>query len=128
VINVPHGTRTKYYKEVEKMFEEFNTRVQTVREGVNTEELPFAKIGEFEGETIKVDGFFFTKGQFGEQVVVVGNGYKINMPGWCVDDFKKFRDTDAILKNILEGHLSLTEIKRSSTKKGYTYSFKYTDC
>ena len=110
------------------MFEEFNTRVQTVREGVNTEELPFAKIGEFEGETIKVDGFFFTKGQFGEQVVVVGNGCKINMPGSCVDDFKKFRDTDAILKNILEGHLSLTEIKRSSTKKGYTYSFKYTDC
>ena len=110
------------------MFEKLNTKVQTVRDGVNTEEMEFAGLKEFAGKTVNVDGFFFTKGQYGEQVVVVGNGYKINMPERCVEEFKQIRDNAELLNAVLEGHLCLKNIKRKATNKGVTYIFDYADC
>lgn len=110
------------------MFEKLNTKVQTVRDGVETENMQFASLKDFDGKDIVVDGFFFTKGQYGEQVVVVGNGYKINMPERCVEEFKQIRDDAEMLKYVLEGHLCLKNVRRKATNKGVTYIFEYTDC
>ena len=42
------------------MFEKFNKQYQnTVKEGIDTDSMEFVKLKEFEGKTIKVDGFFF---------------------------------------------------------------------
>ena len=68
------------------LFEKLN-RKSTVKEGIDLQSMEFKNIREFEGQTIHVDGFFFTRGTYGEQVVVVGNGYKINMPKKAVEDF-----------------------------------------
>lgn len=110
------------------MFKELNTKVQTIRDGVETEDMVFVSLKEFEGQSVHVDGFFFTNSQFGEQVVVVGEGYKINMPARCVEDFQKIKEDPELLKGVLEGHLCLTNIRRKSTNKGITYIFEYADC
>ena len=52
------------------LFDNLNQR-STVKAGIDTTEMDFVKLGEFEGEEIMVDGFFFTDGQYGRQVVVV---------------------------------------------------------
>lgn len=110
------------------MFEKLNTKVQTIREGVETENMQFASLKDFDGQTIKVDGFFFTKGQYGEQVVVVGNGYKINMPERCVEEFKNIRDDEVLRNGVLQGRLCLKNVRRKATNKGVTYIFEYADC
>ena len=111
------------------MFESYNVQRQTVREGVDTDSMEFKPISEFVGQTIKVDGFFFTtKGKYGKQVVVVGNGSLINMPKRAVETFEKIADNDAQLKAVLEGHLSLVDIKPIETKNGPSTSYKFKDC
>lgn len=106
------------------MFEEFN-RVSTVKEGIDLGSMEFRKLKEFIGQTIHVDGFFFTQGKYGEQVVVVGNGYKINMPAKAVEDFKKMRADKPTLEAILSGHLIITSI--ALTPKG-SVNYLYKDC
>lgn len=111
------------------MFEKFNKQyTNTVREGVNTDEMDFCKLKEFEGKTIKVDGFFFTKGDYGKQVVVVGNGKKINMPERAVEMFEDIRSNPEMLQAVLDGHLLITNIEPRKAKKGNTYSFELQDC
>lgn len=110
------------------MFERLNTKVQTIRDGVEIGDMQFASLKDFVGDTIKVDGFFFTKGQYGEQVVVVGNNYKINMPARCVEEFKTIKDDEELLDCLLKGHLCLENIRRKATNKGVTYIFEYADC
>ena len=111
------------------MFEKFNkSYANTVKEGIDTESMEFCKLKEFEGKTIKVDGFFFTKGDYGKQVVVVGNGYKINMPERAVEMFEEIRANPDMLKAVLEGHLLITNIAPKKAKKGNTYTFELQDC
>lgn len=105
------------------MFEQFN-RVNTVREGIDLGSMEFRKLREFAGQSIHVDGFFFTRSKFGEQVVVVGNGYKINMPAKAVEDFKKMMAQKDIFNAIMTGHLM---IEVSLTPKGNA-SYVYKDC
>ena len=105
------------------MFEQFN-RVNTVREGIDLGSMEFRKLREFAGQSIHVDGFFFTRSKFGEQVVVVGNGYKINMPGRAVEEFKKMMGSKELLDAILSGHMM---IQVSLTPKGNA-SYVYKDC
>lgn len=108
------------------MFEELNERrPQTVREASKTDEMNFVGIVNFIGKKVYVDGFFFTNGTYGEQVVVVGNGYKINMPKRCVDVFKRIEKNEKWLKRVLDGYLVLDEIKSQNTKNGTTTIFSY---
>lgn len=109
------------------MFEKFNKNVKTIREGVNTDDMEFVKLEEFIGQTVKVDGFFFTEGNYGEQVVVVGNGYLINMPTRCVEDFHEIEGEEKMLYAVLNGHLALTNIREKQAKAGMTTIFDYTD-
>ena len=111
------------------MFESYNVQRQTVREGVDTDSMEFKPISEFVGQEIKVDGFFFTtKGKYGKQVVVVGNGSLINMPKRAVEVFEKIADNDTQLQAVLNGHLKLIDIKPISTKNGPSTVYKFADC
>ena len=108
------------------MFKELNAK-KTIREGIELEHLPFVKLKELSGHSLKVDGFFFTDGKYGRQVVVVGGGMKVNMPNRAVDLFETIRSDANLLKGVLEGHLALTNIREVETKNGSTVLFELAD-
>lgn len=111
------------------MFGELNNNKITIREGIVTDSMDFAPISNFVGQEIKVDGFFFTtKGKYGKQVVVVGNGYLINMPKRAVEQFETIYNNEAMLKAVLAGKLKLTGLKKITTKNGETTAYTLTDC
>ena len=109
------------------LFEQFN-RVSTVKEGVDLGSMEFRKLRDFVGRDIYVDGFFFTHSKYGEQVVVVGNGYKINMPAKAVDDFKKISGNKELHEAVLNGHLMITSITIKALAKGDAVNYIYKDC
>lgn len=110
------------------MFNELNNGRKSVKDGIDTKSMEFASISNFVGKTVKVDGFFFTKkGKYGEQVVVVGNGYLINMPKRAVEQFKLIYNDDTMLNAVLDGKLCLTDIKPISTNNGDTTAYTLTD-
>lgn len=110
------------------MFNEMNFNKRTVREGVNTDNMDFSPLKNFLGQEIKVDGFFFTDGKYGKQVVVVGNGCLINMPKRAVEVFEAINSDDVKVQAVLAGHLKLTDIATIDTKNGTTTSYRLTDC
>lgn len=109
------------------MFENHNKEsIKTVKDGIDTSKLgDFKNIKEFIGQDIKVDGFFFTKSKYGDQVVVVGNNSLINIPKRYTDDFKAIRDNAEELKAVLDGKLTLTDIKEIDSKNGKTVAFTF---
>ena len=113
------------------MFNELNkSHARTVKEGVDTDAMEFAGLKEFVGKTIKVDGFFFTtSGKYGKQVVVVGNGYKINMPKRAVETFESIAANEFMLKAVLDGKLELINITPVTAKNGNdTVAYELHDC
>lgn len=108
------------------MFEALN-RKGTVMDGVKLDEMEFAPLKSFAGEELAVEGFFFTEGQYGRQVVVVANGTKINFPARAVDEFQKIADNDAMLDAVLTGHLAINDIHMIKTKNGSTVAYKFAD-
>ena len=109
------------------MFKEMNSK-RTIKEGIDLAELPFAKLKDLVGQTVHVDGYFFTRGDYGEQVVVVGEGLKINMPARAVAQFKEIDVDPDKVNAILKGHLIITNIEESRTKKGITTDYTLDDC
>lgn len=110
------------------MFKEMNkVGKKTVRDGINTEEMSFKALKEFSGQKIIVDGFFFTEGKYGKQVVVVGNGAKINIPKRYTSDFEAIRDDDAKLSAVLAGKMALTNIHEGDSSNGRTTYFDFDD-
>jgi hypothetical protein len=99
---------------------------KTIRDGVNLEEMKdFIKLEKYIGKELLVDGFFFTKSKYGEQVVIVADGHKINIPKRFTTDFKAIRDNDEALKQVIEGHLKLVNIRALDAKEGKTVTFDY---
>ena len=111
------------------MFEQFNTNYKkTIREEIDTSKMEFKALKDFAGQTIKVDGFFFSKGgKYGTQPVVIGNGCKINIPKRYTEKFEQIRDDDEMLKAVLEGHLTLTDIHEGDSSNGRTTYFTFTE-
>lgn len=110
------------------MFEKFNKNTaRSVKEGVDLQSLQFKKLRDFVGHTLVVDGFFFTAGEYGKQVVVVANGYKINMPARAVEQFEAILNDPELLQAVLDGHLELTDIQQVKTKKGLTIAYTLSD-
>ncbi len=107
-------------------FNQFNGN-QVLREGIDLDKLDFHQLNEFIGGMIHVDGYFFTKGKYGRQVVVVGNDAKINMPGWAVDRFDKIDENEEAKKRILDGQLVIVDIEELETSNGITTNFKLAD-
>lgn len=108
------------------MFKELNAK-KTIREGIELEHLPFIKLRELAGHSLKVDGFFFTDGKYGRQVVVVGGGMKVNMPSRAVELFEQIRSDEKLLNGVLNGHLALTNIREAETKNGTAVLFELAD-
>lgn len=110
------------------MFEKLNNHKRTVKENIELEKLPFKPLKEFKGLELIVDGFFFTQGKYGDQVVVVANNSKINMPARAVESFKTIAEDPEMLNAVLNGHLKLTNIQEISTRNGSTTTFTFKDC
>ena len=111
------------------LFDELNSNVRrTIRENIDLGSMEFKSIKDFIGQTIQVDGFFFTDGKFGKQVIVVGNGCKINLPSREVEKFERIDQSDEMLKGLLEGHLQLGDIREVKTRNGTTTVFTYKTC
>lgn len=104
-------------------FENLNLR-RTVKEGIDTNEMEFRPLKDYCGESIHCNGFFFTDGKYGEQVVVVGETALINMPKRAVEQFKQIASDEEAVKAVLEGHLIIDEIKMAETKNGTTTIYK----
>ena len=120
------------------MFKELNS-TKTIKEGINLEDLEFRKLKEFIGEDLAVDGFFFTNGDYGEQLVVVARtlgkvhaitqgAYKVNMPNRAINQFKQIRDNRDMLNAVLEGHLMITGIEEGKVGRGVTTLYTLADC
>ena len=109
------------------MFKELNAK-RTIREGINLTDLPFVKLSECVGQELHVDGYFFTDGDFGRQVVIVADGKKVNMPNKAVKMFEDIDRDPAMIKAILEGHMLINGIEPFQTKRGNTTLFKLDDC
>lgn len=109
------------------MFNELNNNNRTIKEGIDTRKMNFRPLKDFVGQRINVDGFIFTEGKYGKQVVVVGNGCLINMPARAVEVFETIAHDNVMLKAVLDGKLALTEIEPIETKNGTTTTYTLTD-
>lgn len=112
----------------ENMFNEMNGNKKTVREGIDTRSMDFAPLKDFCGREFRVDGYFFTNGRYGEQVVVVGAGALINFPNRAVKVFKAIDSDPQKVKAVLDGHLKITDIKIGQTRNGSTVFYTLADC
>lgn len=107
-------------------FEDLNTSSKkTIRDGINLDDMNFISWKEYIGKDLKVDGFFFTNGKYGEQVVIVADGKKVNIPKRFTDDFRKIRDNDEALAQVIAGKLILANIRELDSKNGRTGTFDF---
>ena len=92
---------------------------KTVRDGIESKDLEKAKIGDYVGKDIPVDGFFINDGKNGEWVVVISEGKKIeSIPSQYLEQFKTIRNTPEALQDMMDGKLKLTNIRPYKTKAG----------
>ena len=110
-------------------FNKYNKGTKVLRAGIDNSDYDFVKLSSFEGENVPVDGFFFTDGyNDGEkQVVIVGSGVNINMPGRATEIFEELAADPEAVEAVLKGELYLTDIHlipAKDKKKKDTYSFK----
>ena len=113
------------------MFKELNS-IRTIKEGIKLEDLQFRKLKDFAGKTLAVDGFFFTNGDYGKQLVVVARdnegGWKVNMPNRAIDKFEAIKADKDMLKAVLEGHLQIVDIQEQKLGRGITTLYTLSDC
>ena len=110
-------------------FNKYNKGTKILRAGVDNTDFDFVKLSSFEGEDVPVDGFFFTEGynEGEKQVVIVGSGVNINMPGRATEIFEELAADPEAVEAVLNGELYLTDIHlipAKDKKKKDTYSFK----
>lgn len=119
------------------MFEELNKHGgnSILPEDVDLMNIEFKPLRDFIGEEFKLGGFFFSNGQFGEQVALYAKtknyqgGVKINVPNRYVEVFRTILNTKGAKENILNGKVLITNIKMIATKKGQaTATFEFKDC
>ena len=101
-------------------FSKFNSATKkTVRDGISTKDIPEAKIGEYVGKDIIVDGFFINSGKKGDWVVIISDGKKISsIPSQYTDTFKEIKADPDALTDVLAGKLKITNIRPYTTKYG----------
>lgn len=110
------------------MFNEMNGNAKTVRDGIDTKSMDFAPLKDFIGREFVVDGYFFTNGRYGKQVVVVGAGALINFPNRAVETFEAINYDPQKLEAVLNGHLKIKDIKLGQTRNGSTVFYTLVDC
>lgn len=107
------------------LFEKFNRGNSVLKDGVDLSTMEFKKLKEFKGKTLNVDGFFFTNGDYGKQVCIVADGYKINMPLRAVEQFEEIKNDAESRNAVLDGKLLIVDIDEVKTKKGKTTSYAF---
>lgn len=110
------------------MFNEMNGTKKAIRDGIDTRAMQFAPLKDFIGREFVVDGFFFTNGKYGKQVVIVGAGSLINFPNRAVKTFESIESDPQKLDAVLNGHLKITDIKMGETRNGSTVFYTLADC
>lgn len=110
------------------MFNEMNGNRKTVRDGIDTKSMDFMPLKGFCGREFVVDGYFFTNGRYGKQVVVVGAGVLINFPNRAVKVFEEIDADPQKVEAVLKGHLKITDIKLGKTRNGSTVFYTLADC
>lgn len=100
------------------MFEALNNGKRTVKANIDTKAQEFKPLKDFIGHTIEVDGYFFTQSRYGKQVVVVGNGYNINMPKRAVKTFEVIDSDPEMVAAILNNGLIITDIELFKSDNG----------
>lgn len=107
-------------------FEDLNTSSKkTIRDGITLDGMSFVPLKDYVGKELHVDGFFFTNGKYGEQAVIVADGKKVNIPKRFTEDFKKIRDNDEALAQVIAGKLILANIRELDSKNGKTVTFDF---
>lgn len=110
------------------LFEKFNRgNSGYVKEGTDLKSMEFKKLKEFKGTTLNVDGYFFTNGDYGKQVCIIANGYKINLPIRAVEVFEKIDADEETKQAVKDGKMLICNINEIKTKKGTnttTFEFK----
>ena len=109
------------------MFKNLNKGNSYVREGIDTKKQEFAPLRNFIGQTIRVDGFFFTKGKYGKQVVIVGEGFNINMPARALEQFEAIAANSEMVDAVLAGKLIINDIKEGASANGETVFYNLDD-
>lgn len=108
------------------LFEKFNRGTNgVVKEGTKLEEMQFKKLKEFKGKELNVEGYFFTNGDYGKQVCIIADGYKINMPLRCVEIFEEINMDAESKKAIADGRMMIVNIDEVKTKRGTTTTFEF---
>lgn len=108
------------------LFEKFNRGSNgIVKDGTDLTKMEFKKLKEFKGETLNVEGYFFTNGDYGKQVCIIANGYKINMPSRCVEIFEQINLDEESRNAIVNGLMLITNIDEKKTKRGTTTTFEF---
>ena len=111
------------------MFKELNKNTsKTIKEGIELEKLEFIKLKELEGKDLILDGFFFTNGDYGKQLVVVSTPYKVNMPARAIGQFEAIANDEEMLKALLDGKCKITNIRSGKAKRGNTTFYDLEDC
>ena len=105
--------------------EKLNGKSKTIKEGVDLQTMEFRTLKEFVGQRIRIDGFFFSNSKYGEQVSLVGGGYKINMPKWAVEKFKQLSEDEELMAAMFDGLLYIDNIIEKNTTNGTTTLFKF---
>lgn len=113
-------------------FESMNHNKKTMKDGLNLDQMgDFVSWKNYIGQDISVEGFFFTKGKYGDQVVIVGHSTqnpenkKINIPKRFTEDFKQIRDNDEALAQLIAGKLVLVNVREFDSENGKTGTFDY---
>lgn len=108
-------------------FAKMNKVRSTVNEKIKTDEFEFKPLRDFVGKTLHVFGFFFTKGDYGKQVVIVTDNELINMPSRAVADFDEILSQEDIIESIVNGEMAIKVTKEIKTKQGRTVAYEYCD-
>ena len=109
------------------MFKSLNKGNSYVREGIDTKSQEFAPLKNFIGQTIRVDGFFFTNGKYGKQVVVVGEGFNINMPARALEQFETIAANPEMVDAVIAGKLIINDIKEGTANNQKTVFYNLDD-
>lgn len=111
------------------MFEKLNMR-NTVASGIDTSKMDFVPLKWFCGKEFVIDGYFFTEGHFGKQVVLVNadENVLVNMPARSVEQFQKIDKDETMLKAVLSRKCKVTNISMKETRNGTTTIYDLADC
>lgn len=100
----------------------------TVAESVDTKKLEYFKAKELidsDKFPIRLKGFFFQSGEYGESVTCVSDEIGINMPSRYVDVFKEYSDDE--IEDVKQGLLGIASITEFKSKRGKTVSIEFID-